>query len=165
MPDGLIHITATYLGVCRYLTKGQLAIFFIGSLLPDILLRGGRLLFVGHPQHDFLELYLTPLHTPFSSIFVCLALAQFFHSQIRKMAFVLLYTGCLGHFVLDFLQRTIEGPGLSTRTIGGYHWLFPFSWLDAQFGLFWAENATYALIVLLPAVIWLSLREKHQKSD
>ena len=165
MPDGLTHIAAAYIGVHRCLTKGRLTLFLVGSLLPDIFLRGGRVLFVGHPMHDFFELYLTPVHTPFTSLFICLALAQFFHSKVRKTAFILLYTGCLGHFFLDFLQRTIEGPGLSIRTIGGYHWLFPFSWLDLQFGLFWSEEAPYTLIVLLPIVIGIWLRQRRKHSD
>lgn len=162
MPDGLTHIAAAYLGVHRFLTKESLILFLVGTLLPDICLRAGRLMFMGHPEHDFLELYLTPLHTPFTSFFVCLALAQFFHAQIRKRALLFLYLGGLWHFFLDFLQRTIEGPGLSTKTIGGYHWLFPFSWLDAQFGIFWAESTPYALIVLLPAMIWISLQQKNK---
>jgi len=147
--------------VHRYLLKGPLTIFLVGALLPDIFLRGGRLLFIGLSDSDFLELYLTPLHTPFTAIFVCLALAQFFHSQIRKKAFFLLYFGYLSHFLLDILQRTIEGPGLCIRAIGGYHWFFPFSWLDIQIGLFWAEYSPYALPALLPIVIWIWSRQKR----
>jgi hypothetical protein len=168
MPDGLTHMLAGYMGVRRWLQGGRLTLFLVGSLLPDILFRGGRLLFVGHAQHDFLELYLTPLHTPFTALFVCLALAQFFYSEIRKAAFVLLYVGCLGHFLLDFLQRTIEGVGLHVGTIGGYHWLFPLSWLDFQFGLFWAEDAPYALIILIPITGWMyynGLRRKMRENQ
>jgi len=163
MPDGLTHVAAAYLGAHNYLTKGRLTLFLAGSLLPDILLRGGRLLFVGRSDHNFLELYLTPLHSPFAALFICFAIAQLFHSQIRKSAFLLLYAGFLSHFILDFLQRTIEGTGLTLRIIGGYHWLFPFSWIDGQFGLMWAEDTPYILIVLLPIVSWLWLRQRKQK--
>lgn len=163
MPDGLTHVMAGYIGVHKWITKGRLTLFLVGSLLPDILLRGGRLLFVGHARHDFLELYLTPLHTPFTALFICLALAQFFYSKIRKAAFVFLYAGCLGHFLLDFLQRTIEGVGLHAGTIGGYHWFFPLSWLDFQFGLFWAEDAPYALIVLIPITGWMYYNDVRRK--
>jgi hypothetical protein len=86
-------------------------------------------------------------------VFVCLAICQLFHTKIRKTAFLLLYAGCFSHFILDFFQRTIGGPGLSVRAIGGYHWFYPFSWFDVQFGIFWAENTPYALLVLMPMVI------------
>jgi hypothetical protein len=155
MPDGLTHMLAGYVGVRLWLQEGRLALFLAGSLLPDILLRGGRLLFVGYAQHDFLELYMKPLHTPFTILFFCLALSQFFYSEIRKEAFLLLYAGCLGHFFLDFLQRTIEGFCLHVGSIGGYHWFFPFSWFDVQFGLFWAEDAPYALTILIPMAGWM----------
>jgi hypothetical protein len=135
---------------------------FAKSGHSHILFRGGRLLFLGHARHDFLELYLTPLHTPFTALLVCLALAQFFCSQIRKTAFMLLYSGCLSHFLLDFLQRTIEGAGLHSGTIGGYHWLFPLSWLDYQFGLFRAEQAPYALLFLIPISVGFFVKAQRE---
>ncbi len=162
MPDGLTHIAFSYLCVQRWLRKGHLSVFFIGLLLPDIFLRGGRLFISNQPDSDFLELYLIPLHTPFVTLFICLALVQLFHSEIRKTTFILLYSGCLSHFFLDFFQRTIEGTGLVIREIGGYGWFFPFSNLDFQFSLFWAEETLYSLIILIPISIFLWLRNKDQ---
>jgi hypothetical protein len=92
------------------------------------------------------------LHTPITCLFVCLAIAQFFSSNIKKKALFLLYLGCVVHFVMDFLQCTIVGYGFTVERLDGYHWLYPFSWLDFQFGLFWAEDAPYALLILIPII-------------
>jgi hypothetical protein len=132
-----------------------MSLFLLGSLLPDILLRGGRLFFLGSPHRDFVELYLAPLHTPFATALVCLAIAQFFHSEVRLKSFVLLYSGCLTHFILDLFQRTIVGFGFTAEPLDGYHWLYPFSWFDFQIGLFWAEDAPYALLLLVPLAAWI----------
>jgi len=155
MPDGLTHLITGYIGCQHWLRGGRLTLFLLGCLLPDILLRGGRLLFVAHPQKDLLELYLTPLHTPIACLFVCLAIAQFFSSKINKEAFILLYVGCFVHFIMDLLQCTIGGCGFTVERLDGYHWLYPFSWLDFQFGLFWAEDAPYALLILIPITGWM----------
>jgi len=157
MPDGLTHVLAGYIGVQRWIRAGQLALFLTGCLLPDIFYRGGRLFFFGHPERDFLELYLTPLHTPITCLFVCIALAQFFHAVIRKRAFMMLYAGGLAHFVPDLFQRTIMGFGLTAELIDGYHWLYPIGWHDFQFGLFWPEDASYALMALIPAALCIYL--------
>ena len=162
MPDGLTHLAVGYIGVFRWLQGSRLVLFFLGSLLPDILLRGGRLLFTGHPQRDFLELYLVPFHTPVTGLLFCLALAQLFHPRIRKAAFTLLFGGCLAHFALDMLQRTINGNGFTVEVLDGYHWLYPFSWFDFQFGLFWAGDSPYALIILVPVSLWLWVIRKKQ---
>jgi len=160
MPDGLTHVMVGYISVNRQFQKGWLTLFLFGSLLPDLLLRGGRLFFTGHLQRDFFELYLVPLHTPFTSLFICLALSQLFHSSIRKKSFIILYSGCLLHFFLDFFQCTIDGFGLKVQSLGGYHWLFPISWFDLQFGIFWPEDAPYSLIILTPIAIWVYIKNK-----
>lgn len=150
MPDGLTHIAVGYIGALRWLKGGPLALFLLGSIIPDILLRGGRLLFLFHPQRDFIELYLTPLHTPIGCVFICLALAQVFHCRIRRAVFMILFSGCLAHLLLDMLQLTIKGFGPTVQIIDGYHWLYPISWFDFQVGIFWAGQAPYALLFLVP---------------
>jgi hypothetical protein len=135
--------------------------------MPDLFIRGGRLFFLWHPHRDWVELYLTPLHTPLAVLLICVALSQFFQARLRKTAFLFLYVGCLLHFFLDFLQRGIEGLGLTKVGMGGYHWLFPLSWYDAQLGLFWPEDAPYALIFLIPLSLWLwvnRIKECHRKA-
>lgn len=166
MPDGLTHVLLGYVGVRRWIKGRRLTIFLLGCLMPDILLRGGRLLFLGNIQRDFLELYLTPLHIPITLVFICLALAQLFHSQIRRTAFKLLFGGCLAHFVADLLQRTINGYGFTLERLDGYHWLYPFSWFDFQVGLYWTEEASYASIFLIPLSLWPWITQEHrQRSD
>ena len=159
MPDGLTHVAAGYIAGER-LQGGGLALFLLGCLLPDLLLRGGSLLLHGSAQRDFLELYLTPLHTPLTVLVLCVGLAQLFVVERRKAAFRALYAGCLLHFVLDFFQRTISGAGPTWETFEGYHWLYPLSWWDGQVGLYWPEQTPYALFVLLPCagLMWLRRR-------
>jgi hypothetical protein len=101
-----------------------------------------------------MELYLTPLHTPIGTIFVCLALVQLFHRAFRMDAFKWLYGGCLGHFALDLLQATINGYGPTLEPLDGYHWLYPLSWFDFQIGVFWTEDTPWSLILLVPLSIW-----------
>ncbi|MFC1822282.1 hypothetical protein ACFL9T_06210 [Thermodesulfobacteriota bacterium] len=159
MPDGLTHLLTGYIFLQKWLKPGPLFLFLTGGLMPDILLRGGRVLFLGHPQEDFFEMYLAPLHTPMGSLFVCIAIAQFFQSKIRRKVFSLLYLGCFAHFILDFFQRTIAGIGYRTEVMDNYHWLYPISWYDFQFGLFWPENAPYALIALVPIAGWIFMKK------
>jgi hypothetical protein len=134
-----------------------MTVFMIGSMLPDVLLRGGRLFFQGNPRQDFLELYIAPLHTPFACALICLGLAQLFDHKVRRTLFAFLYLGCVSHFILDLLQRTIVDTGLTVELIDGYRWLYPFSWFDFQIGLFWAEDSPYALFLLIPFTTWLYL--------
>jgi len=157
MPDCLSHLLIAYVSSRSLLRSASMPLFLVGSLLPDVLLRGGRLFFCQNLRRDFLELYLAPLHTPFVIAFVCLAIAQLFHREIRKRSFVLLYSGCLNHFILDLFQRSINGLGFTREPVEGYRWLYPFSWFDFQIGLFWAEDASYSLLVLLPLGIWFWL--------
>lgn len=163
MPDGLTHIAGGYIFGKSWLKHGQLSLFLLGCLIPDILLRGGRLLFAWSPEKDFLELYLAPLHTPVTGIFVCLALAQIFHAEIRKRAFLLLYAGCFCHFILDLFQRTINGFGFSVEPLDGYHWLFPLTWFDFQLGIFWPEDSSYGLLFLIPAAMFLFYYRRNDR--
>ena len=164
MPDGLTHLISGYIFGFRWLERGRLALFLLGCLIPDILLRGGRLFFIGSLHRDFFELYLSPLHTPITGIFICLAITQFFQTKLQKGVFLITYSGCLCHFILDLLQCTINGYGFSVEPIDGYHWLFPLSWFDFQLGIFWPESAPYGLFILIPTAIGLShFRKKTTK--
>lgn len=166
MPDGLTHLLSGHLVLFRRSGSGPLALFLLGTIMPDLFIRGGRLFFLWHPHRDWVELYLTPLHTPLALLLLCLAFSQFFQARLRKTALLSLYAGCMLHFFLDFLQRGIEGLGLTKVGMGGYHWFFPLSWYDVQLGIFWPEDAPYALIILIPLSLWLWIsrtRERHQR--
>jgi hypothetical protein len=68
--------------------------------------------------------------------------------------------------VADLLQRTINGYGFTLERLDGYHWLYPFSWFDFQVGLYWTEEASYALIFLIPLSLWPWITQEHrQRSD
>ena len=136
MPDGLTHIIVSYIGGKRWIKGYKMTLFLSGSLMPDLFLRGGRLFLIGNQDKDFLELFLVPLHTPFVGALLCYAIALLFESKIRKTVFVMLFSGCLTHFILDLMQRTINGFGLSIETLDGYSWLYPFTWFDFQIGIF-----------------------------
>lgn len=166
MPDGLTHLVAGCIGTERWFKGYRMTLFLTGSLLPDIFLRGGRLFFVGQLDRDFKELYLVPLHTPLTCMILCGVMALCFDAQIRKSAFTLLFSGCLAHFLLDLMQKTIQGFGMTLEPLDGYRWLYPISWFDFQIGVFWAEDTPYALIVLCPIGIclWLINRRKAKKT-
>ncbi|GEM_PF-1814188 len=161
MPDGLTHVVAGYVFGWKWLRRKEISLYLLGCLIPDILLRGGRLLFIWSLEKDFLELYLVPLHTPIIGIFVCVAITQFFYSQIRKKVFLLLYSGCFCHYLLDLFQRTIDGYSYSVVSLDGYQWFFPFTRFDFQVGIFWPENSWYGLIILIPTTIFISLFYKR----
>ena len=163
MPDGLTHIVSGYILGIKWMEKERLTLFLLGCLIPDIFLRGGRLLFIDSADRDFFELFLTPLHTPITGLFICLAATQLFHTGIQRKVFVLLYAGCLTHFILDLLQRTIYGYGFAIDRIEGYHWFFPLSWFDFQIGVLWPENTSYSLVILIPTAVWLYYRKKPNK--
>jgi hypothetical protein len=164
MPDGLTHIISGYVCSERWLKEGRLALFLLGGLIPDLLLRGGRLLFICSTNKDFFELYLTPLHTPITSLFICLAIAQFFHPKIQKQVFALVFSGCVLHFIMDLFQLTINGYGFSIEPLDGYNWFFPLTWFDFQLGFFWPEETPYSLIILFPAAFFLFLYRKNRKN-
>ena len=165
MPDGLTHVVVGYIGGERWLQGGRLALFLLGCILPDLLLRGGNFLLQGLARQDFLELYLTPLHTPLTVLVLCMGLAQLFGKGERKAAFYTLYAGCLVHFILDFFQRTISGAGFTPVVFEGYQWLYPLSWWDAQFGLYWPEHTPLALGVLIPCAGLLWLRRQKGRVE
>lgn len=154
MPDGLTHALAAYLAVGRYAKGAKLALFLVGTLLPDILLRGGRLFLTAAPNRDQAELFLVPFHSPIPVAILYLGLAQLFRHGLRQTVFLWLYLGCLLHFLLDMMQRTINGAGFTFEAIDGYQWLYPISWFDFQVGLLWPEDFPWVLVIIIPLAIW-----------
>ncbi|MBF0227171.1 MAG: hypothetical protein HQK76_17130 [Desulfobacterales bacterium] len=162
MPDGLTHILVDYIILHKRIKGVRLALIFAGCLIPDILLRGGRLFLIGSPNSDFNELFLTPLHTPIICLLICISISQLFHDNIRKISFLYIYLGCLTHFMLDFFQRTIEVSGFRIPRYGCYNWFFPFTF-DIQCGIFWPENTPFGLIIIVPIalIIYILTSQRH----
>lgn len=135
MPDLITHSAAAYFVTRSRFWQKFRTLFFLGTILPDLLSRPFYILF---PK---LFKLTTAMHTPIFVLLFCLLLAQLFKSQ-RKQALSALLAGSGLHFGLDLLQRHL---------IGGYFWLFPFSWRTFEIGLFWPEDT----VRLIP--VWLSL--------
>ncbi len=98
-------------------------LFYLGTLLPDLLTRPWYILFPA--THDF----TLPFHTPAGALIACGMIAVLFETTLQKKAFGLLAAGSVLHFVLDGFQKQI---------IGNNFWLYPFSWKDYGYGIIWA---------------------------
>ncbi len=125
MPDLLTHFTAAYLITRPWLVERFRAIFYLGTVLPDLV---SRPLYILFPK---LAIYTVACHTPIFVLFFCLLLAELFVPQIRRQVLFFLLTGATLHFLLDALQKHL---------FGGYYWFFPFSWQSGEIGLFWPED-------------------------
>ena len=135
MPDLITHCSVAYL--FKWIFRDKLALFVLGTILPDLLTRGLFLIF------PFLVPFLTPLHTPLVLIFVCYFLCLFFQESIRKGVFVALLSGSYLHLLLDLFQIHIGKEE--------YIWFYPFSWKSYEIGLFWPETS----VLTIP--LWLIL--------
>ncbi len=143
MPDLITHVAVAHLLrrpldlVKSHASLGDFRIlFYLGTILPDILSRPWYILFppVG--------VWLMVFHTPAGMIITCLIIALLFEKGLRKTAYALLLSGSFLHFFLDHMQKHVTG---------GYYWLFPFSWKKIGQGYFWAED-------ILPYIpLWLAM--------
>lgn len=125
MPDLVTHTAAAFL-----LTKSERfdryrALIYLGTILPDII---SRPLYILKPE---LYSYTLGLHTPVFMLIFILFLSEFFIDEIRRQVFGYLGLGVVFHFALDALQKHL---------VGGYFWLFPFSWSTYSWGIFWPET-------------------------
>jgi len=124
MPDLLTHYTAAYFVSRSSAFSRFRAIFYLGTLLPDII---SRPFYIFVPQ---LAVYTVAMHTPVFIIFLCLFLTELFQSAVKVPVRKYLFGGVLLHFVLDLFQKHL---------VDGYFWLFPFSWKSFEIGLFWPD--------------------------
>ncbi len=136
MPDLITHTAAAYFIIRSQRWQKYRTLFYLGAILPDILSRPFYILF---PK---LFKLTTAVHTPIFVVIFCLLLSQLFEQSLRKAVFWALSIGSSLHFSMDLCQRHL---------IGGYFWLFPFSWRTFEFGLFWPEDT----VRLIP--VWLGL--------
>jgi hypothetical protein len=111
-------------------------VFYIGTLLPDLLSRPWYILFP--PLKD----WVIAMHTPMGALLTFGILASFFEPHFRRSAFLNLCGGGALHFFLDAFQKQI---------LGNNFWLFPFSWKDFGFDVFWAGD----VIPFVPLWIFL----------
>jgi hypothetical protein len=127
--------------------------FYLGVMLPDLLSRPLYILFP--PVHD----WVIAFHTPFGMLLASAIVALFFARAIRKKIFGWLFAGTVLHFAMDCLQKQVTGNNF---------WLFPFSWKNYGFGIFWAGDVIpfipvwIALVLLMEGVH--ALKQKKRKT-
>ncbi len=150
MPDLLTHYTAAYFFSRPSAFSRFRAVFYLGTILPDIISRPVYILF---PK---LAAYTVAMHTPVFLFFLCLFLAELFQKGIKENVRNYLFMGVLLHLVLDLLQKHL---------VGGYFWLFPFSWKTFEIGLFWPDAPLrfapvwIFLILLSESIYYMKKRE------
>lgn len=150
MPDLATHVAAAYLLRMPLRISRYSAIFFLGTILPDILTRPFYILF---PDTYW---FVYPLHTPYILILVCLLISHFFENTIRRSVFISLVAGVFLHFSLDLFQKHL---------IGVNYWLFPFSDLNIEIPLFWQDDSIYVLPFLLIAVFLAGIFQSHRYNE
>jgi hypothetical protein len=91
--------------------------------------------------------YFHALHTPVALALIIIMLSFLFDEINQRKVILLLSLGTLTHLVLDSFQASVGDRG--------YSWLFPFSYSDFNFGLFWPEDS----ISILPFVVIIFLAD------
>jgi len=150
MPDLVTHLSIAYL-LKRWTTVLEYsAVFYLGTILPDILTRSFYILF---PNTYWVVL---PLHAPIPLFFVCCLITYLFDEKLRKGVLMSLASGVFLHLVLDFFQKHIEPEFLL---------LFPFSWKAFELGLFWAEDSLYTIPfwIFLILIVEFTSRSKNDR--
>jgi len=135
MPDPGTHVLISF-WFKRFLFKKNtllsMPLFLIGGILPDIVSRGGIILF---PQHYYW--FFQTFHTPLSLILQCTFLSFLFEKDIRLSTFVSLIAGITLHLLADSMQSHIAE--------GAYFWFYPFSNWTTEFGIFHVDFWPYLL--------------------
>ena len=151
MPDLITHVAGAYLVKRGIRIAGMASLFYLGAILPDLLSRPIHLI------RPALFPSTQPLHSPIGVFLACWLISLFFRSDQRKTAFWLLWGGSIVHFLLDMLQKHL---------VGGYAWLFPFSFRLYSFGFIRPEDSLYFLPLTLAAVliVYLIGRRKSNAS-
>ena len=161
MPDLVTHVAINHIIRRPFdLSRTQTPIFplrtlfYLGTILPDILTRPWYIIFPETHHWTFL------FHTPLGMFITTGLLTLLFESSLRKKAFVNLSAGAGLHFLLDASQKQV---------VGNNYWLYPFSWKDFGFGIAWAGDFVdripllIALVVILEAFIYLWRKRTHRQ--
>jgi membrane-bound metal-dependent hydrolase YbcI (DUF457 family) len=148
MPGLATHVLAAYL-VKNAAGIRPLALFLLGTILPDILSRVPFFVIPG------LFWAVKALHSVFVIVLACLLLSYLFPERGRRQAFKILLAGALLHIFLDLFQLSIYP---------GYMWFFPFSTYAFNLGLFWPEEPLFALPFLALVSLAVYLRTRRRKA-
>jgi len=156
MPDPGTHVLAAY-WLRRFILKPKLIdmpVFLLGSIWPDIVSRGGMILFSNHYYWFF-----NMLHTPLSLLLQCIIVALLFKRALQSSVFVSMLCGISIHLMLDSLQSHLAE--------GAYFWLYPFSTWTTEIGLFPVHVWPYllagsAMLIAISAAIEKLLQGKNE---
>lgn len=148
MPDLVTHVAGAYLAKRGLRIAGQASLFYLGAILPDLLSRPIHLL------RPALFPSTQPLHSPAGVFLACWLIALFFRSDQRRRVFWLLWGGSITHFLLDLLQKHL---------VGGYAWLYPFSFRFYSFGFIRPEDPLYVLPLTLAAAAAVYLLHRRAR--
>lgn len=145
MPGLAVHVCVNGTAGILFRARRYLWLFILGGVLPDALTRVPGIVL---PSAYWL---VVPLHTPLVLLLVCYVVVFALPAPQRGLSFAWLYGGVVMHLLPDALQKHLGS---------GYPWLFPFSYSSYSGGLFWPDEAVFALPVV--AIIWavVALGEK-----
>jgi hypothetical protein len=163
VPDLITHVAAAHLIRRPFEVGGTLRsdvhdryFFYLGAMLPDLTSRPWYILF---PRiHD----WVLAFHTPVGALLWCGFLSLLFRRGLRRRMFLWGAGGAALHLGLDCLQKQV---------VGNNYWLFPFSWNNFGFGLFWAGEAIpfipvwIGLVILFEAAVWRIRRNRPSRPD
>ena len=148
MPDCFTHVVFGLL-LCEVFTIKHKSLVILGCLLPDI---GNLLNLLLNYKFSW---FLQPLSTPIGVILLSASIGFLFNIEYKR-AVSLLLLGAGSHLILDFTVRRFEE---------GILFLFPFSWRQYNFGLYWPEQFYLPLLfsIILLAIYKFKpmLNEKH----
>ncbi|MBN2031574.1 hypothetical protein JW824_15185 [bacterium] len=143
MPDLMTHVAISHLIKRPFELKQESSktvpmrtVFYLGTILPDVLSRPFYILFP--VTREWVSLY----HHPVGFILIATLFALFFDPTIWKRAWMHLMAGGMLHFLLDSFQKQIAS---------GIAWLWPFSWRIYGYGLMEAGD----ILHYIP--LWISL--------
>ncbi|MEA1928149.1 MAG: hypothetical protein U9N73_08065, partial [Candidatus Auribacterota bacterium] len=138
MPDLITHVAGAYLVKKGFRITKFLVLFYLGSMLPDLVSRPFHILW---PRTLFAA---QAFHSPIGIFLICWMISLFFREDQRKPVFFLLFFGSMIHMIMDAGQKHL---------IGGYIWFFPFSIKTYTLGLFWPEDSVrflpYTVLIVL----------------
>ena len=151
MPDLFTHFAAGFfLGHTKFL-KRHIAIFVIGSILPDVFTR-----IPGIVLQEFFHLpvyyFLGAFHTPVGILLICYLLSFAFTQPERKITFFYLFLGAMVHFFIDLMQRQFHE--------GIYMPYFPLSLKTIQWGWFDFNASVYLFPLLFVSVVLVWRKDK-----
>ena len=148
MPDLVTHTAAAYLVSRSERFQRFRVLFYVGTILPDIL---SRPLYILWPDLFF---YTVAIHTPVFILLFTLLVGEFFQPALRQTVRLYLLAGIALHFLLDLFHRYL---------LTGYYWLFPFSWSFCEIGLFWPETPVRFIPLWIAIIVMIELLSRLQK--